>query len=94
MGKRLEDLNLDGTSFPKPVDDRDSPWYQFCQQIDELLSSGDYDWASDTLEGIRATVEEYHRVTPGQLQAVEHIEAARHRQDGRRGRRYEGFRRG
>lgn len=93
MGKSLEDLHLDDRPLPRPADDRHSPWYQFCEQIDELLASGDYDWAQDTLEGIRASVEDYKTVTPGQRRAIENIRAARQRQDGRRGRRYEGFRR-
>jgi hypothetical protein len=75
------------------ANDRDSSWYQFSAEIVELLESGDFDWAQDTLEGIRASVEDDKTVTPGQRQAIENIRAARQRQDGRRSRRYEGFRR-
>jgi hypothetical protein len=68
-------------------------WEQFCAEIDELLESGSYDWAADTLEGIKGTVEQYHNVTAGQRRAVENISKAGQRTEGYRGRRYEGFRR-
>jgi hypothetical protein len=71
-------------------DERDQPWYQFVGEIDDLLASGDYDWAFDTLHGIRETVEHSRRVSEGQRRAVANVEAARGLA-GRR-RRYEGYR--
>ena len=58
----------------------------FLQQIEELQNSGDYDWASGTLEGIYATVEEKGYVTPGQQTAIDNIE-----EGGRRGARTRGW---
>lgn len=95
MGKRPEDLPLDDTPLVRtqPTDVREAEWYQFCQRLDELIESGHYSWASDTLTGIRDSVERYKVVTPGQRSAVDNVEAARGRSDGWR-RRYEGFGRG
>ena len=77
--------------LPEELDDaRDHPWYAFIGVIDDLLATGEYDWASDSLTGIRETVERSRRVTQGQRVAVERIEASR----GRGGsRRYEGYQR-
>lgn len=44
------------------------------EQIDGLLDSGDYDWAEDTLTGIRGTVERNGYTTERQEQAVQNIE--------------------
>jgi hypothetical protein len=87
MGKRIEDLPLDESPIP---DERDSAWYQFIAEIDDLTASDDYTWALDTLSGIRETVEKTRRVTEGQRRAVKHIEAARTKEASRR---YEGWRR-
>lgn len=92
MGKRPEDLNLSDEPLVHPLDDidvRDTDWYQFSQEIDALLGSGDFEWASSTLEGIRESVERYKTVTPGQRSAVANVATARQRADGWR-RRYEG----
>jgi len=96
MGKRPEDLPLSDEPLRRtePVDVRDTEWYQFSTEILELVSSGQYDWAADTLEGIRESVEQYHTVTPGQRKAIDNIRAARGRADGSRRRRYEGWSRG
>jgi hypothetical protein len=97
VGKRPEDLPLDDTPIttppedpaPSPIDARDTGWYQFIVEIEDLLATGQYTWASETLEGIQDTVERSHRVTPGQRNAVAKISASR---EGRtHGRRYEGF---
>lgn len=95
MGKRAEDLPLDDTPIqpPEPPDDRDTEWYRFIVEIDDLASSGEYDWAVVTLNGIRETVEKTRRVSEGQRRAVTNIEASKRepRRDGFR-RRYEGWR--
>lgn len=96
MGKSLDDLNLSDQPLPPPTpagrtqDPRGTEWYQFQQEIDELLLQGSYEWAADTLSDIRATVERTGQVTPGQRNAVRNIEESR---SGRRSRRYEGWRR-
>lgn len=46
----------------------------FRERIEDLLETGDYDWARETLEGIYKTVEDTERVTPGQVTAVDNIE--------------------
>ena len=109
MGKRADDLPFDDTPItPTPPeqqdlfeptdkstagDDAETPWYQFVGRIDDLLGSGEYDWASDTLTGISETVQATHRVSEGQRRAVANIEARgeSRRDDGGRARRYEGF---
>jgi len=97
MGKRLEDLQLtDDPIRPlAPIDPRDTDWYRFSKDIDDLLATGHYTWAESTLTDIQATVERIHQVTEGQRRAVRNIEAASG--PGGRGsrwgsRRYEGFR--
>ncbi len=55
----------------------DSAASDFIARIDDLLESGDYDWAADTLSGIRETVERIGRVTEHQGRAVDNIEGAR-----------------
>ena len=92
MGKRLEDLNLSDAPLPaaSPEDVRDTDWYRFCRDIDDLLATGHFTWAESTLTDIQRTVEQYQCVTQGQRNAIANIEAAKERQDGRR-RRYEGY---
>ncbi len=94
MGKRLEDLNLPDeplqpTPAPREAEDvRATEWYRFCREIDDIIATGNFTWAEDTLSDIAATVEKYQRVTEGQRKAVANIEAAR---AGRGSRRHEGF---
>lgn len=94
-GRRPEDLPLDDAPLrPAPITDdvRSTAWYQFACEIEELLESGQYDWATDTLGGIKHTVEEYRTVTEGQRRAVANVRAARGRSErGGRSRRYEGY---
>jgi hypothetical protein len=70
-GKRLTDLHF----RDEPEDVRNAPWFQFIAQIDELLDSGEYDWADYTLRGIKSTVDRTHTVTEGQQRAVANIQA-------------------
>ena len=94
MGKRIDQLKPDDTpivpttSGPKDNGDpRGTDWYQFMQDIDDLLATGQYTWAEETLHDIQLTVEKTQRVSEGQRKAVKNIE------DGGRGarRRSEGF---
>lgn len=106
MGKRSDDLPLDDTpirpeqqhlfeptdsSGADGADDADTPWYQFIGSIDDLLATGRYGWAQDSLYGIRETVEKTRRVSDGQRRAVTNIEL-RGEPNARGGsRRYEGW---
>ena len=91
MGKRIEELQgLDDSPLGEEIDPRATAWYRFVGDIEDLLATGRYTWAEDTLRDIQATVERTRRVTEGQQRAVTNIENAR----GRGGsRRYEGWRR-
>lgn len=90
MGKSLDDLNLSDEPL-RSVDLRDETWYQFCQEIDDLILSDDFYWAINTLEGIRESVEQYKVVTEGQRRAIANIRDARQERRRGWGRRYEGF---
>ena len=48
-------------------------WEGTLEQIEEALDSGDYDWAEDTLTGIKTWVKENEHVTPKQERAVANI---------------------
>ena len=50
-------------------------------RISELLSTGKYEWARRTLEGIYSTVEITGRVTLRQYESVEHIIVGRLKHD-------------
>jgi hypothetical protein len=102
VGKHLDDLSLDdtpitpdGTPPLRPgADVRDEPWFQFIDEIDDLLATGQYTWAEDTLTGIRDTVARIHQVTDGQRRAVTNIaHSDRGGYNAGSRRRYESFRR-
>jgi hypothetical protein len=91
MGKRIEDLPLDDTPLgqapapkgPSPLDPRGTEWYQFLEEIEDMLGSGSYAWARDTLEGIQETVERTTRVSEAQRKAVDNIAAGARKSRGR-----------
>jgi hypothetical protein len=89
MGKRLDELNLANEEITS-ADPRETAWGQFSTDIDELLATGRYTWAEQTLRGIQETVEQTKHVTAAQRRAFTNIEAAHGRRDGAR-RRYEGY---
>ena len=107
MGKRIEDLRKLDLDQPierqvealeakrdkqESTDDRDQPWYQFVARVDDLLATGEYDWAFDSLDGMKQTVEHTRRVTDGQQRAFTNIENSGRRDGGgTRSRRYEGY---
>lgn len=95
MGKRLDDLQLTDQPItpPAPQDPRDTEWYRFAREIDDLLATGHYTWAFDTLSDIQTTVEQRQCVTEGQRHAVANIEASRGRGGSRRYEGYQGRRR-
>ena len=96
MGKRIDELPLDDTPIDAPdPDDRAAPWSRFLDEIDDLLQTGQFTWAEDTLNGIYDSVRQKRWVTEGQKTAVRNIAAARSEDRPRRGvwrRRYEGGR--
>ena len=52
----------------------ESDWEQLIEQIDELLDDERYEFATDTLEGIREWVSTKEHCTENQQQAVQRIE--------------------
>lgn len=48
-------------------------WKEIIDQIDELLDSGDYEFARETLEGILEWVLDNRHITKRQQQAIENI---------------------
>ena len=89
MGKRPEDLRkLDDTPIERQVEALEShhTWHGFVGAIEAMLVTGQYDWAFETLDGIRETVLKTKRVTEAQERAVGNIES------GKASRRYEGYR--
>ncbi len=44
--------------------------------LDDLLEDEDYDWADDTLEGIRGWVDTNKHITDRQMGAIENIQKA------------------
>lgn len=51
------------------------------EHVEEMQNSGNYDWASETLEGIQETVEKTGTVSEAQQRAIDNIE-----EGGQRGR--------
>ena len=49
-------------------------WEEFVEKIDDLQTSGDFDWAEDTLAGIDDWVQREKHITNKQKEAVENIE--------------------
>lgn len=76
MTKRLGADDVSGDPFG---DERQSDWYRFLREIEDLLP--DRQWAAETLEGIQETVERTRVVTEGQRRAVENIRHAVGRSD-------------
>lgn len=48
-------------------------WEDVLERIEEMLGDSDYDFARDTLEGIREWVEDEEHVTERQKTAVDNI---------------------
>ena len=64
---KLTDLPIDDTPLLEGGPDHASleEAEEFYQEITSLLESWDYDWASDTLEGIAETVESSGQMASG-----------------------------
>lgn len=95
MGKTLNDLKLSDQPITlpalPPIDPRGTDWYRFSREIDDLLATGAYQWAQDTLTDLQETVERLQRVSDGQRRAVANIKARASRPARGFNRRYEGF---
>jgi hypothetical protein len=50
-------------------------WEDQLEELNDLCSDSDYEWANDTLSGIAEWVEEHGHVTDRQLDAIENIKA-------------------
>ena len=53
-------------------------WEELIDDIDRALETGRVEWATETLEGIKASVEEYGCATSRQMEAVGNIMGAAH----------------
>ncbi len=51
-------------------------YIEYRDKIEEMVESGRYDFALDTLEGIYDWVFEHDDITEAQMQAVDNIEAS------------------
>jgi len=51
-------------------------WQEHLEEIDEMLSDPDYDFAEDTLRGIYEWVEENEHITERQISAVSNIRSS------------------
>lgn len=51
-------------------------WEEFIEELDELLEDKDYEWAEDTISGIKSTVSAWKHKTEGQETAIENIKDA------------------
>lgn len=91
-GRTLDDLKLTNQPLPQAEDPRGTEWYQYVQYIEDLLATGRYTFAEDTLRGIQQSVEKAQKVTDGQRRAVDNIEQSAYRTRRGGSRRYEGFR--
>ncbi len=81
MRKPLDDVLIRSTADPcADVDLPDDVAIQV-YLIDRLLATGDYDWARDTLEGIRTTLCRTKMLTLRQQEAVTHIIVGRLKHD-------------
>jgi Arc/MetJ-type ribon-helix-helix transcriptional regulator len=51
-------------------------WAALADEIDEMVTSGRYEWAENTLDGIRESVEAHEHASERQREAVQNIKAA------------------
>lgn len=66
-----------GAAFDAVEEASEANWKGFADEIDDLLEDKRYEWAAETLSGIRETVEKLGRVTDRQRDAVDNIRDAR-----------------
>ena len=53
-------------------------WESALEECEELLGDTDYEFASDTISGIKEWVETNKHVTPRQLDAITNIQNSKH----------------
>ena len=51
----------------------ESEWRMLVDECDDMLMDSDYDFASDTIQGIKDHVAENKSATPGQIRAIKNI---------------------
>lgn len=51
----------------------DCSWEELIEKIDAMDYSGKFGWATETLEGIKETVEKTEHATEGQKEAIDNI---------------------
>lgn len=75
---RPEDLNLRDEPLPesRSEDDAIQPWLS---AIEEMRSSGQYDWADDTLTRIYDWIYQSRRISEGQKKAIRNVLRGRER---------------
>jgi len=71
--RRQADPRRDLAAAPVP-DARDSAWFRFVCEVQDLRSNGGATWAEETLRRLQATVEHTRDVTPRQRQTLERIQ--------------------
>lgn len=54
-------------------------WEDLVEQCDRLLADPDYEFASDTISGIREWVSDNEHATDSQKEAIENIENSKNR---------------
>ena len=75
-------LKADISINPKFVNADRKEAIMMVHDIEDMLEMGDYDWAADTLQGIRDTIKKTMHVTEGQRKAIYNVEdAVRHNVD-------------
>ena len=52
-------------------------WESYIDDIDNALDDEDYEFAEDSLSGIKSWVEENEHITPAQKQAIDNIISSR-----------------
>lgn len=74
--KKFSDLHFSSTKPPTTTLSKEYVEH-FLMELEAMDSSGSFDWASETVQGIHDTVSESGQVTRGQLQAINNIRAKR-----------------
>ena len=56
--------------------DDDSEWLDYLNKCDEMLLDEEYEWAEDTIQGIRDWIQDHEFITDNQKEAINNIESA------------------
>lgn len=67
----------DDAEVESELDKGDASCRAYTDAIEEMLNDGRFEWASNTLEGIAATIEEKHFVTDTMKKTVNNIRERR-----------------